>query len=213
VGSEFLSEYLQRHQPASGANAPSLTSLALFAYGSLVSIPSAEATLGRPVEQAGTARLAGWRRRWSQVRDNRATEKTFAHAETGAVPSHCLGLNIERVLDDDGPNGVLIEISEAELDRLDAREIRYGRVEVTDAVASGFERVVTFAAKPENFAPTPPAGAVVLAPYLRAVEAGFSALGPDQLELFRETTGPVPVEVIDAVLVRDEIPPGNPRDW
>src|SRR5213078_4237718 len=93
------------------------------------------------------------------------------------------------------------------------REIRYGRVEVTDAVASGFERVVTFAAKPENFAPTPPAGAVVLAPYLRAVEAGFSALGPDQLELFRETTGPVPVEVIDAVLVRDEIPPGNPRDW
>jgi hypothetical protein len=86
-------------------------------------------------------------------------------------------------------------------------------VDVTDAVSSGFERVVTFEAKPENFAPTPPPGAVILAPYLRAVEAGFSALGTDQLECFSETTGPVPVEVIEAVLVRDEIPPGNPRDW
>jgi hypothetical protein len=152
------------------------------------------------------------------VRDNRATEKTFAHAETGAVPTHCLGLNIEPDGGDPGPNGILIELSEAELDRLDAREIRYRRADVTEAVRTGdeslgFERVITFAAKPENFAPTPPTGAVILAPYLRAVEAGFSALGRDQLELFRETTGPIPVEVIEAVLVRDEIPPGNPREW
>lgn len=180
-----------------------------------MSVPSAEATLGRPVDLAGTVRLDGWRRRWSQVRDNRATEKTFAHAETGTVPPHCLGLNIEPDGAGEGPNGALIEVSEAELERLDSREIRYLRVDVTDAVPAtlGFERVVSFAAKPQNFAPTPPAGAVILAPYLRAVEAGFSSLGPDQLELFRETTGPAPVEVIEAVLVRDEIPPGNPRAW
>jgi cation transport regulator ChaC len=193
-------------------------SIALFAYGSLVSVPSAERTLGRPVKHAGIVRLSGWRRRWSQVRDNRATEKTFADASTGAVPSHCMGLNIEPRVSGPGPNGVLIEVSEAELDRLDAREIRYRRVDLTDAVRSGdaataFERVVSFMAKPENFAPTPPLGAVVLAPYLHAVESGFSAIGQDQLEVFRETTGPVPVDVIDAVLVRDEIPAGNPRDW
>jgi cation transport regulator ChaC len=192
--------------------------IALFAYGSLVSLPSAEATLGRPVDHAGIVRLDGWRRRWSQVRDNRATEKTFAHAETGAVPTHCLGLNIERDDVDAGPNGALIEVSEAELERLDSREIRYRRVDVTEAARAGdaslpFERVVTFAAKPENFAPAPPPGAVILAPYLRAVESGFSALDADQLELFRETTGPAPVEVIEAVLVHDEIPPGNPREW
>lgn len=193
---------------------------ALYAYGSLVSIPSAERTLGRPVEHAGAVRLAGWKRRWSQVRDNLATEKTFADAETGAVPDRCLGLNVERVSAgvDEGPNGALIEVSRAELERLDAREIRYRRVDVTEAVraeeaSTGFDRVITFTAKPENFAATPPPGAAVLAPYLRAVEAGFSAMGADELELFRETTGPVPVEVIEAVLVRDEIPPGNPRDW
>jgi cation transport regulator ChaC len=192
--------------------------LALFAYGSLVSIPSAESTLGRPVRHAATVRLAGWRRRWSQMRDNQATEKTFAHAETRVVPRHCLGLNIERDPRGAGPNGVLIQVTEAELNRLDVREIRYRRVDVTDGVrpaaaASGFERILSFAAKPENFVPTPPPGAVILAPYLRALEAAFGSLGADQLELFRETTAPVPVEVIEAVLVRDEIPRGNPREW
>ena len=192
--------------------------IALFAYGSLVSGPSAERTLGRPVDAAAAVRLAGWRRRWSQVRDNRTTEKTFADAVTGAVPTHCIGLNIERDEGGDGPNGVLIAVSGAELDRLDRREIRYLRVDVTDAFgsdagATGFDRVVSFTAKPENHAATPPPGAVILAPYLRAVESAFAALGDDQLELFRETTGDAPVEVIEAVLARDEIPPGNPRDW
>jgi cation transport regulator ChaC len=190
--------------------------IALFAYGSLVSPASAERTLGRPVEPATPARLAGWRRRWSQVRDNLTTEKTFADAETGVVPPHCVGLNIEREPGATGPNGVLLDVSEAELERLAIREIRYDRVDVTGAVsaeAAAFAHVATFTAKPENFAPAPPPGAVILAPYLREVEAAFAALGAEQLELFRSTTGPPPVEAIEAVLVRDEIPPGNPRDW
>lgn len=189
--------------------------LALFAYGSLVSAASVERTLGRPVEHAGAARLTGWRRAWSQVRDNHATEKTFADAESGTVPLHCLGLNVEPGSPGMGPNGVLIGVSRAELERLDIREIRYDRIDVTEAIADAgaFERVVTFTAKPENFAPAPPPGAVILAPYARAVEAAFTSLGAEQLELFREATGPAPVTVIEAVLVRDEIPPGNPRDW
>ena len=69
--------------------------LAVFAYGSLASLASAERTLGRPVQSAGPARLAGWWRSWSQARDNVRSEKTFALAD-GATPSHCLGLNVER---------------------------------------------------------------------------------------------------------------------
>jgi hypothetical protein len=187
--------------------------LALFAYGSLVSPSSAERTLGRPIEHAELARLAGWRRRWSQIRDNLATEKTFAHAKSGVVPPHCVGLNLERDPEAPGPNGVLLEVSDAELERLAIREIRYDRIDVTGDSGMGFDRVVTFTAKPENFAPTPPPGAVILAPYLRAVEGAFGTLGADQLDLFRETTGPTPVEVIESVLVHDEIPHGNPRDW
>ena len=190
--------------------------LAIFAYGSLASLASAERTLGRPVEHAAAARLPGWRRRWSTVRDNLALEKTFARPEDGTLPPFCLGLNLERAAGP-APNGVLVEVTEEELERLGRRELRYDRVEVSDEVATAdshpYERVVTFTAKTENFAPRPPAGAVILAPYARAVEAAFDALGPGELDLFRATTGPYPVEVIEAVLVRDEIPAGNPRDW
>ncbi len=190
--------------------------LAIFAYGSLASRASAERTLGRPVERLGVARLAGWRRRWSQARDNLRSEKTFARADDGTMPPYCLGLNIERETGA-GPNGVLIEITQGDLDRLAVREIRYDRVEVTDEIASekglDLDRVITFTAKPENYAETPPAGAVILAAYARAVEAAFEALGPNQVELFRKTTGPYPVEVIEGVLVRDQIPAGNPREW
>jgi hypothetical protein len=190
--------------------------LAVFAYGSLASLASAERTLGRAVIHASVARLAGWRRRWSQVRDNRAVEKSFARAEDGTVPPFCLGLNVEREAGL-GPNGALVEVSVDELERLDAREIRYDRVDVTpDVVVEGrlgFDRVATFTAKPENLAASPPPGAVILASYARAVEAAFGSLGSDQLELFHETTGPPPVEVIEAVLVSDRIPDGNPREW
>jgi hypothetical protein len=191
--------------------------IALFAYGSLVSATSAERTLGRPIDSLAIGRLAGWRRRWSQVRDNLATEKTFADAGTGVVPPHCVGLNLEPDPGGAGPNGVMLAVTEPELDRLAVREIRYDRIDVTDSAAAeaaaAFDRVVTFTAKSENFAPTLPPGAVILAAYLRAVQTAFGTLGADQLNLFHETTGPPPVEVVEAVLVRDEIPSGNPRDW
>jgi cation transport regulator ChaC len=189
--------------------------LAVFAYGSLASLASAERTLGRPVRSACPARLAGWQRSWSQARDNLRSEKTFARAD-GTTPAYCLGLNIERGAGP-GPNGALIEVTEAELDRLAVREIRYDRVEVTAQIAASeslaVDRVVTFTAKRSNYAGTPPPGAIILASYARAVEAAFESLGPGQLDLFRETTGPRPVEVVEGVLVRDRIPAGNPREW
>jgi hypothetical protein len=189
--------------------------LAVFAYGSLVSLASAERTLGRSVASAGAARLAGWARSWTQARDNLRSEKTFALAD-GTTPPYCLGLNVER-RPGPGPNGSLVQITEGELDRLAVREIRYDRVEVTDEIASEgpleLDRVVTFTAKPSNYAQTPPPGAIILASYARAVEAAFESLGPAELELFHATTDPRPVEIVEGVLVRDRIPAGNPREW
>jgi cation transport regulator ChaC len=189
-----------------------MSRLALFAYGSLVSPDSAAATLERPVPAPPPARLPGWCRRWWQFRDNRAVEKTFARSDTGEVPRHVLGLTIEPSEDDsEAPNGALLEVSEEELRRLDVREMRYDRIEVP-AIA-GFERVFAYRAKPAHRSSQPPPGAVVIAAYVARVEAAFAALGDGQLRLYRETTGPPPVEVVDAALVRDRIPPGNPRDW
>lgn len=188
----------------------------VFAYGSLVGRASAARTLGEPLEIVGPARLAGWRRRWSTARNNLASEKTFAPAAGGEPFAHCLGLNIDRDDQAPAPNGALLRLGDAQLARLDRRELRYRRIDVTgmiDADLPAGARVVAYVAKPRHHRHDPPAGAVVLASYVRAVESAFLALGANALDLYRATTDPPPVEVVEGVLVADRIPAGNPRDW
>jgi hypothetical protein len=195
-----------------------MSRLAVFGYASLVSAESAAQTLGRPVEFAGVARLAGWARGWTLGREQATSEKTFARLD-GTVPAYSLGLNIDRDESAAAPNGVLIELSEAELERLDLREIRYLREDVTDAITvtdgdpNDLDTVYAYRARPERHHPTPPDDAIIIATYPVTIEAAFAALGPDELAVYRETTASPPVEVVEATLVADAIPEGNPRDW
>jgi cation transport regulator ChaC len=189
--------------------------LGLFGYGSLVLPESAELTLGHPPGLMRSARLRGWKRRFSQRRDNLTCEKTF-EIVGGRRPEWILGLNVEQGEDEAGRvNGVVIELSETELDRLDIREIRYDRVEVTELVEGDElpERIVTYTAKEFHFAPEPPEDAVILATYATAVERGFELLGQGELDHYLRTTGPYPVELVEANLVIDQLPEGNPRAW
>ena len=188
--------------------------LGLFGYGSLVLHESASMTLGRPAGELRAVRLHGWRRRFSQRRDNLTCEKTFECAG-GWRPEWILGLNVEEAEDPAGPvNGVVIELTEAELDRLDIREIRYDRVEVTGSVEGEDlpERIVTYTAKDFHFAPEAPEDSIILATYATAVEKGFRKLGPEELDHYVATT-PYPVDRHEAELVIDRIPEGNPRAW
>ena len=109
----------------------------------------------------------------------------------------------------------MIELTEAELDRLDIREIRYDRVEVTDLVdGEGLpERIVTYTAKAFHFAPEPPEDAVILATYARAVEEGFDALGPGELDRYRATTGPYPGRARRGDPGHRPDPRRQPRAW
>jgi cation transport regulator ChaC len=195
-----------------------MSAIAVFGYGSLISPRSVAETLGREPDALIPARLEGWKRRWSLLRDNLRSEKTFARESDGEVPPFVIGLNLERGGSGDehlAPNGALIGLTSGELERLDVRELRYNRVAVTEEVAArhSFDVVFAYAARAQHFTPQPPEGAVAMAPYLRAIEAAFRELGDDQWQLFLETTGLPPVTVIEPVLVRDEIPPGNPREW
>ena len=191
-----------------------MSRVGLFGYGSLVLRDSASMTLGRLIGELRPARLHDWRRRFSQRRDNLTCEKTF-ECEGGWRPEWILGLNVEEGEDGAGPvNGVVIELTEAELNRLDIREIRYDRVEVTGSVQGEDlpDRIVTYKAKAFHFPPEPPEDSVILATYAAAVEEGFEALGSGELEHYLATT-PYPVERVEATLVIDKIPDGNPREW
>ena len=75
------------------------------------------------------------------------------------------------------------------------------------------ERIVTYKAKDFHFAPEPPDDAVILRTYAEAVERGFEGLCPGELDHYLRTTGPYPVERVEAELVIDRIPDGNPRAW
>lgn len=188
--------------------------IGVFGYGSLVLPESVAMTLGR-VPAAAPAALREWRRRFSIARNNFTCEKTF-ECEDGRRPQWILGLNVERGEDPAGPvNGVVVELTEAELDRLDVREMRYDRVDVTGLVDGEAlpARIVTYMAKPDHFSPRPPPHAVILANYARTVEAAFEALGPGELNRYLTTTGAYPVERVEATLVMDRIPDGNPRAW
>lgn len=186
--------------------------LAVFGYASLVSLASASQTIGRAVTPV-PARLSGWKRRWSQARDNHRSEKTFALA-SGELPDYVLGLNIERGEDPAGPvNGVLLELTPGELDRLDLREIRYDRVDVTDQIEPAFGRVIAYTAKASNYTPVPPPTSVILATYAGAVEAAFDLLGPGQLDEYLATTGEEPAPRVHGVLTAAAIPEGNPTEW
>jgi len=190
----------------------------VFAYGSLVSRASAQRTLGARVEIAAPARLRGWRRRWSTARDNLVAEKTFAPADGGEPFRYCLGLNLEADPGAAGPNGALLRVTESQLARLDLRELRYRRAEVTGMVDAGAGvdvdgEVVAYVAKPGHHAPEPPPGSVILAAYVRAVESAFEGLGAGALELYRATTDRRPVDVVEGVLVEEAAPPGNPTHW
>jgi cation transport regulator ChaC len=191
---------------------------AVFAYGSLVDPASAAETLGRPVAGAWPARLNGWRRAFTVMRDNRACEKTFARAADGWIPRWIVGLNLDRETGTSGPNGMLLELDAEGLARLDRRELRYRRAEVGKSVeaatgAPHFDRVIAYVAAPGHHVPEPPPDGAVIASYVRTVETAFAALGAEALAEYRRTTVPPPVEVIEAELIRDRIPRGNPRSW
>ena len=168
-------------------------------------------TLVRPAGEMRPARLHGWRRRFSQRRDNLTCEKTFECAG-GWRPEWILGLNVEEGEDDAGPvNGVVIELTGAELNRLDIREIRYDRVDVTGLLeGQGLPgRIVTYTAKEFHFAPEPPRGLDHPRDLRAAVERGFESLGPGRARSLHVTT-PYPVDRHEATLVIDKIPDGQP---
>ena len=156
--------------PALDAAPASVSRLAVFGYGSLVSPASAAQTLGRPVGSPVPARLAAGAR----ALDARPRQPRRRRRPSPAPTARC-----PRVLPRaqprarrrraEAPNGALIELTEAELDRLDLREMRYDRVDVTERVDRRGATASTASSptrpRPEHHAPSRRPDAVILATY------------------------------------------------
>jgi len=163
----------------------------VFAYGSLVALGGRRAV------------LPGHRRTWGVAMDNALAlpgYKRYADPLTGAHPA------VRVAFLDLAPDvaaqvqGVLLDVSAAELAALDARERNYVRGAVELA---GGERAWKYRGTPEGRARGQEPPVVVQRAYLDAVRTAYDALAPGALARFDASTDPPPGPVV--ALVREEL--------
>ena len=105
---------------------------AIFGYGSLLSMPSVERTLGHPYGGPFVVcGLEGWRRCWDVAMPNRTFFTRIG--DESVFPREILYLNIRRA-PEETMTGVVFVVSDDELAAYDRRESVYDRVAVADAL-------------------------------------------------------------------------------
>lgn len=181
---------------------------AIFGYGSLLSIASLERTLGR--EYVGpflVCTLAGWRRRWNVAMPN----QTFVYRENErwVTPQRIVYLNVEPA-NAGSVNGVVFVVNDEELERFDAREWIYNRVDVTDALQGAAIEGGTlwvYGGKPEHVLnrPSSPHAAAIRRTYLDILRDGHQALGADFARTYDATTEAVPTGLVVTDVRRDDV--------
>lgn len=173
--------------------------IALFGYGSLLSISSLERTLGRRYTgPLFVCWLEGWRRGWDVAMPNRTF---YADLPSGKVyPEHILYLNVRRS-PESRVNGVLFVVNREELDAYDTREWIYNRIDVTSELSgiriiSGQAHV--YVAKQEYLTANMPSlqYTAIRATYLEMLEVGLKDRGEDFRAKFDDSTDPAPRHLI-----------------
>jgi hypothetical protein len=186
-----------------------MTRQLVFGYGSLAARPG----VTRELAATGfVSDLRGFVRRWGVAMDNRRDLPGYKYYTdpAGRRPDVFVAFLdvVPSVTDADAVNGLCLPVGEADLARLDRRERNYERVDVSDRVNAGGARVWAYtgsAAGRARYQAGRSAGtAVIDAGYLRIVEAGFAALGADELRRVRPSLAPGEIPV--AELVRHELP-------
>lgn len=176
----------------------------VFGYGSL----AADARRGHP------ATLRGHRRQWGVAMDNSRDlpgYKWYRQRATGARPAVFVAF-LDLVADGDGGavNGLCLPVDATLLERLDARERNYERIDVTAAVAEARGRVWAYVGSRAGRARLARGlrerRAVVSQEYLDDVEHGFRQLGDGQLDAYRASTDPLPPGCEALSLERIDLP-------
>jgi len=171
---------------------------ALFGYGSLLSMPSLERTLGRTyVGPFLRCALPGWRRTWDAAMPN---STFYAETADGKVyPERILYLNI-RPDPQTQLSGVLFVVDPEDLANFDKREWIYRREEISDLLNGVVEGgpAYVYVCKSEHCltAVGSPRQAAVRASYVQIVENGLSSHGNDFRSAYEQSSDPVPQRLV-----------------
>jgi cation transport regulator ChaC len=171
----------------------------VFGYGSLVSPTSLGGTLGRtPIrgENFVAAEVKGWSRRWNYGIRTQPGSLKGPDAERVSV---IVALGIVEATEE-WMNGVLALVHPEELQRLDARERNYDRVDVTDQIrvlddetaADSIHRAVVYVPRPvaiDIYEEARAEGrAAIEQRYWDLVDGAFEVLAPGHGERYRAST-------------------------
>ena len=175
----------------------------VFGYGSLVSKKSIEHTIGRDPGELISAELKGWVRNWSVVLDNSTTIRRFELLPDHQTPHYVAARTVRRPRDHEiapNPNGVLFEVSDEDIARMDEREDHYVRQDVTSDILGEVEVgscIYTYVGKDE-FCVKENDNRYIILPgsYLKLVESNFDE---ENLKKFRETTLPAEYPIPETV--------------
>lgn len=167
----------------------------VFGYGSLANADDVARTLGRLPSFIHPAKLEGWVREWGLVIRNDESHRCVRLPDGTVAPGYIAVLNVRRPMAGEtptDPNGVLFEVDDEDLLKIDAREQHYRRLDVTRHVRGAPEGIVytytgldKFLIANHDGSPT-----VIPANYSELVSSSFMLLGPDGHELYVSTTLP-----------------------
>jgi cation transport regulator ChaC len=171
---------------------------ALVGYGSLLSRPSLERTLGRTyIGPFLRCVVRGWRRTWDAGMPN---QTFYAERPEGRMtPEAILYLNVRR---DPSSNmsGVVFVVDQDELAAYDRRESIYDRVDVTGDLDVNIDggTAYLYVCRPEYCMSDvkSPEKAAVRATYLRIVENGLSQLDEDFRRRYEDSTDAAPAHLV-----------------
>jgi len=154
----------------------------VFGYGSLVNPKSIQRTLGREISEEDLleARLSDHVRKWQLVDWVIIQDLNLERI----IPAIFLDIVREQGKE---VNGILFQLSEEELDKMDCSERNYDRIHISNLIEPIVSDPVYMYVGKEKYT-VPPKESVVLAQYERLIEDGVSFWGNAFQQHYYEST-------------------------
>lgn len=173
----------------------------VFGYASLVALGG---------EEAVPCHLRGFRRCWDVAMNNwegGPNAKHWLDRESGGRPRIRVAYLDLRSEEGSTVNGVALSVDAERLTELDAREVNYHRIDVSDALEGDvpgrvFAYIGLEAARERCRQGIADGNIFVSQSYFAAVRRAFDSLAPDALAEFDGTTDPLPFPERDLLLGR-----------